>query len=120
MARTVTEQREYSRGYQRGTRRSHDYASFAFRMAKLFRKQASDLRLALLGKDNWTARECRTCERWSRGCATCKWGICSADFLAEAGEPMMWTEGGQITTHEDFGCCNHLASNPLRRTLKTT
>lgn len=114
---TTPDQREYYRGYQRGRNRMLGYASKAFALAKLFRAQAAEARRALLGKDNWTARECRTCERWTRGQpGNCKWGICSADFRAEAGEPSMWVDGGRqaICTHQDFGCCNHLAGNPLR------
>lgn len=116
MAKTLSESREYSRGYQRGRNRVQDYASFAFRIAKLFRQEAARLRRDKLGKDNWNSRECQTCERWTRGGPTCKWGTCSADFLAEVGEPMMWAEAKSgIYTHEDFGCCNHLWDNPLRK-----
>lgn len=124
MARTEDQKREYSRGYQRGRFRAHDFAAFAFRMAKLYREQAAALRLVMLGKDNWTARECQTCDRWTRGTpGNCKWGICSADFLAEVGEPMMWIDGdtgGQFCTHEDFGCCNHLdPKHPFRGSKRT-
>lgn len=115
MARSETEKKEYSRGYQRGRARAYDYVAEAFRIARAFREQAATQRRALLGGDNWTARECHSCERWTRGTpGCCKWGICSADFLAEVGEPKMWTDGGQIVTHENFGCCNHLNGNPLR------
>lgn len=114
MARTAAESREYSRGYQRGRARMQGYADYAFRVARSFRDQAAVLRRSILGGCNWTSRECQNCERWTRGGEGCRWGTCSADFLAQVGEPMMWTNGGQIFTHQDFVCCSHLAANPLR------
>lgn len=118
MAKSEMEKREYSRGYQRGRMRSRAFADFAFRIARAYRKQAIEQRRSFLGKDNWTARECQTCERWNRGGLGAKWGECSAAFVAAAGEPFMWTDEpkSKILTHEDFGCCNHLKDNPLRPT----
>ncbi len=113
MAKTRAEQLEYSRGYRRGRNRVSDFASRAFRIARTYREQAAALRRVMWGKDNWTSRECQSCERWTRGGPTCKWGVCSAKFLYEVGEPMMHADS-EITTSETFVCCNHLAGNPLR------
>src|SRR5262245_58867816 len=106
---STLEKQEYSRGYRRGTGRMRYYANLAFAIAKDYRKKLLVLQSEKFGRDNWLSRECQTCERWTRGGpGQVMWGRSSAHFLAEAGEPGMWTEGATIFTHENFGCCSHL------------
>lgn len=116
---STPEHRSYSRGYYRGRMLVSDRITRALKIAKSYREEAKKLRAHIFGKDNWVSRECRTCERWTRNGGNTKWGVCACDFLSEVGEPMMWPEeGSRITTHDDFGCCNHLRDNPLRRKSK--
>jgi hypothetical protein len=98
VAKTRTEQLEYSRGYNRGLARSHDRVQRILRIAQRYRESC----------DTPTESLCRTCDRWTRGGPSCVWGECRADF--EYGlEPRMWAEGGKspkgtVVTDENFGC----------------
>lgn len=113
MSRTPGEQREYTRGYNRGQARVLERARAALRIAKRYRERLTD-----------TAhmRRCSDCDRWTRGCPTCVWGSCSGDF-DRAAEPAMWADHlpgetvdhGIITT-EDFGCVNWLPKPDRERT----
>lgn len=110
------EKKGYKRGYQRGVARMENYVARAFRFAKAYRSTLRATQAEKFGRDNWLSRECRTCERWKRGePGDVRWGLCGRDFLAVVGEPSMWApESGEIYTHENFGCCNHLSNNPMR------
>jgi hypothetical protein len=98
VAKTRTEQLEYSRGYNRGLARSHDRVQRILRIAQRYRESC----------DTPTESLCRTCDRWTRGGPSCVWGECRADF--EYGlEPRMWADGGKspkgtVVTDENFGC----------------
>lgn len=109
MARTVAEQREYQRGYNRALQRCRDRVARALRIAKAYRD----------GSRISPELSCVNCERWARGPGNCLWGTCRADFEYEVGESKMWAvrfvgekEERPIITQENFGCINWIQKPP--------
>ena len=106
MAQTEAEKRAYQRGYNRAQRNASNRAWHALEIAKAYRDRLGEINHAPI---------CRNCRRWTRGCQSCVWGICAADFERTA-EPAMWAEAlvaeshvdRKVITTEDFGCVNWL------------
>lgn len=110
MAKTESEKREYSRGYNRALSRCHDRVERALRIARGYRAKAEQA----IYRDSLP--RCVSCERWKRGADGMLWGYCRADFEYTAGEQGMWAdrfagENNQrpIVTQEMFGCVNWIS-----------
>lgn len=110
MARTVAEQREYQRGYNRALQRCRDRVDAVLNVARAYRAKAEQA----IYHD--TVPRCVGCRRWTRGGENCLWGYCEGAFEYGAGESQMWVdrfvgekEDRKIVTKEMFGCVNWIS-----------